>query len=372
MAQQIRIGLIGAGGNTKARHIPGFRAIPGVEIVTVANRTPDSSRAVANQFGIPRVAADWRAVVADPEVDAVCIGTWPYLHAEATIAALQAGKHVLVEARMAIDTLEAERMVAAANARPELVAQIVPSPFTLDYDATVIRFIEEGRLGDLREVIVNHTHGGYADPETPLSWRQNMTYSGVNMLTMGIYHEVILRWFPDDLVDEVSARGAIYTPRRYNPELNQEEDVKLPDSLSIAGQFESGAQLRYHFSGVETGKGRNEIILNGSLGTLRVDVAAGRLTWAETGAKSERELEIPESDRRGWQVEKDFIDSILYGHDVELTCFEDGLEYMRFTEAVYDSWKANGDARSPDDYATDLDEPDYAPAKPNEPAPFWE
>ena len=237
MAQTLRIGLIGAGGNTKARHIPGFQAIDGVEIVTVANRTVDSARAVANQYGIPRVAPDWRGVINDPEVDAVCIGTWPYLHAEASIAALQAGKHVLTEARMAADTLEAERMVSAANAQPELVAQIVPSPFTLDYDATVVRLIEEGRLGDIREVRVTHTHGGYADSQAPLSWRQNMTYSGVNMLTLGIYHEVVLRWFPDDLVDQVYAHGAIFTPRRYNPETEEEAvsytHLTLPTIYSV-------------------------------------------------------------------------------------------------------------------------------------------
>ncbi|MDP0498773.1 MAG: Gfo/Idh/MocA family oxidoreductase [Verrucomicrobiota bacterium JB022] len=368
MAQTLRIGLIGAGANTRARHIPGFQALDGVEIVTVANRTPDSARAVANQFGIPRVAPDWRAVINDPEVDAVCIGTWPYMHSEIAIAALQAGKHVLTEARMASDTLEAERMVAASHAHQDLVAQIVPSPFTLDYDATVIRLIEEGRLGDVREIRVTHTHAAFADSLAALTWRQNMTYSGVNMLTLGIYHEVILRWFPDDLVDEVRAHGAIYTPRRYNEETEQEEDVKLPDSLTVAGTLESGTQLRYHFSGIESGRGRNEIILSGSLATLRVDVGAGKLWWAEAGSTEERPVEIPQTDRRGWRVEEDFVNSILYGNEIELTCFEDGLEYMRFTEAVYDSWKAGGDARSPDDYATDLD-PDLAES---ESTPFWD
>ncbi len=88
----IRIGLIGAGGNTRSRHIPGLKEQKGVEIVTVANRTPESAKKVADEFGIPKVADDWQAVLADDSVDAVCIGTWPYMHAPLSIAALKAGK----------------------------------------------------------------------------------------------------------------------------------------------------------------------------------------------------------------------------------------------------------------------------------------
>ncbi len=54
---------------------------------------------------------------------AVCIGTWPNLHAEVTVAALERGKHVLCEARMACNLTEAKRMLAASEARPQLVAQ---------------------------------------------------------------------------------------------------------------------------------------------------------------------------------------------------------------------------------------------------------
>ena len=86
----IRIGVIGAGGNTRKLHIPGFQAIDGVDVVVVCNRSEASSRRAADEFGISRIAAAWQEVVADPEVDAICIGTWPYLHAEVSIAALDA------------------------------------------------------------------------------------------------------------------------------------------------------------------------------------------------------------------------------------------------------------------------------------------
>jgi len=103
----LRVGLIGAGANTRSRHIPGLRALPGVEIVTVCNRRLGSTAAVAKEFGIARTAESWEEVVNDAEVDAVVIGTWPYLHCPITLAALEAGKHVLTEARLALNAAEA-------------------------------------------------------------------------------------------------------------------------------------------------------------------------------------------------------------------------------------------------------------------------
>src|SRR4051812_31372429 len=79
MSRALRLALIGAGGNTRLRHIPGFRAIEGVEILAVCNRRPESTERVAREFAIPRRYEHWEQVIADSEVDAVVISTWPYL-----------------------------------------------------------------------------------------------------------------------------------------------------------------------------------------------------------------------------------------------------------------------------------------------------
>jgi len=84
----IRVGLIGAGANTRARHIPGLRALPDVEIVAVCNRRPESTAAVAQEYNVPRTFERWQDLTADPDIDAVVIGTWPYLHCPITLAAL--------------------------------------------------------------------------------------------------------------------------------------------------------------------------------------------------------------------------------------------------------------------------------------------
>src|SRR2546421_10071653 len=129
--RRLRIGLIGAGGNMRARHIPGLRALPDVEILAVCNRRPESTREAAREFGIPRSYATWEELLRDPDLDAVVIGTWPYLHAPITLAALEAGKHVLTEARLAMNATEAHRMHKAARQHARLTTQVVPSPFGL-------------------------------------------------------------------------------------------------------------------------------------------------------------------------------------------------------------------------------------------------
>src|SRR5262245_43564776 len=139
--EDIRVGLIGAGGNVRNRHLPGFRKVKEVKIVGVVNRSRESSQRVAEQFDIPRVYDTWRDLLADDEINAVCIGTWPYMHRPVTLAALERGKHVLTEARMANTAQEAGDMLAASRSHPELVCQLTPTSTTYRIDNALKRLI---------------------------------------------------------------------------------------------------------------------------------------------------------------------------------------------------------------------------------------
>src|SRR5438874_12829533 len=107
---EIRIAIIGAGQVTRARHLPGLRAIPGVRIVGVCNQRRESAGRVAREFSIPKVYGGWEAVVDDPGVDAILIGAWPNVHCPVTLNAFDAGKHVLTQPRMAMNAREAQRL----------------------------------------------------------------------------------------------------------------------------------------------------------------------------------------------------------------------------------------------------------------------
>src|SRR2546423_14922067 len=101
MAAPIRIGIVGAGNNTRVRHIPGLQAVPGVEIVSVCNRSRESSQRVAEAFNIPKVYDDWREVVAADDTDAIVIGTGPFMYRYITSTVLAAGNHDKLDARHA-------------------------------------------------------------------------------------------------------------------------------------------------------------------------------------------------------------------------------------------------------------------------------
>ncbi len=339
-ADSIRVGIIGAGGNTKLKHIPGLQAIEGVSVDVICNRSDASSQAAADATGVSRIASNWQAVIEDETIDAICIGTWPYMHAEISIAALEAGKHVLTEARMAMNAEEGQAMTDAAKANPDRVAQIVPSPFTLKWDRTIIDLIDSGALGELREVRSMKTLPMNVDGAAPLNWRQQIEYSGNNTMMLGIYYEPAQRWLRQE-PQRVWADGRIYTDQRFNPEANEDSEVLIPETLQSIAEYGDGLRYIAHMTGLELGSGRDEYALCGSKGTLRLDLQAGALFQTSLGG--EEQLVEPEPDSIGsWNVEADFIDSIRKGTPVALTSFEDGLNYMKFTDAALTSFRAGG------------------------------
>jgi predicted dehydrogenase len=328
----IRLGFIGAGRNTRDRHIPGFQKQPGVEFVTVANRSRESGERVAKQFGIRRVEDDWRAVVSARDVDAICIGTWPYTHCEMTVAALAAGKHVLCEARMAMNAAEGRRMLEASHKAPSLVAQLVPSPPTLEVDATLKSLLADGYVGDVLAVELAATRQpSFVDREAPLHWRQDVTRSGHNILNMGIWYEAMIRWLGP--ARRVTAMAKIAVPRRRD-ESGALQEVKVPDHVDILATLAGDAVAHLRFSGVTALGPGNEVWIFGTDGTLRVEADAKRVSGARRGDRELREIPIPPERRVGWRVEEEFVNAIRGREKVSHTTFEDGVRYMEFTDAV--------------------------------------
>ena len=109
-------GLIGCGDIAQKRVAPALRDLPNVEFVAVNRARAELAEAFAQQFGARKWYADWRDLLADPEIEAIYIATPVHLHAEQTIAAAEAGKHVLCEKPMALNVAECDRMIAACEA----------------------------------------------------------------------------------------------------------------------------------------------------------------------------------------------------------------------------------------------------------------
>lgn len=330
---QIRVGIVGLGANTRLRHVPGLRACDDVEITAVCNRRPESTAAAAKEYRIPKTFDRWEDLVADDAIDAVMVGTWPYLHRDITVAALEAGKHVLTEARMARNATEAHEMLQASRSRPELVTQIVPSPFGLQVHQVVKELLADGYLGELREVVLLGVNDAVADAAAPLHWRQSAELSGLNMLAMGILHETLVRWTPHPT--RVLAQTQTFVTERLDPATGEQAPVGTPDSLHVLTELPGGARGIYHLSGaLHHGPGM-QLHLYGSEGTLKYSFTGeDQLVGAKRSDEQLQPIEIPAEKAGGWRVEEEFINAIRGTEKVEFTDFETGAGYMEFTEAV--------------------------------------
>src|SRR5258705_9221949 len=330
----IRVGFVGAGANSRKHHIPKLKAQPGVELAAVANRSKESGDRIAREFGIARVYADWRELVRAPDIDAVCIGTWPNTHSEITRAVLEHGKHVLCEARMAMNAAEARTMLDAARRAPQLVTQLVPAPNTLEVDSTLQALLAEGYVGDVLAVEIQASQGQFVDAEAPLHWRQDAALSGLNVMTMGIWYEALMRWLGP--ARRGMALTKIAVPRRKDA-AGGWPAVRVPAHVEILATLGRGASAHLRFSAVTALAPPSEVWIFGTEGTLRVESDARRVTGGRRGDRALSEIPIPAERRIGWRVEEEFVNAIRGREKVTRTTFEDGVRYMEFTEAVWKS-----------------------------------
>ena len=258
------------------------------------------------------------------------IGTWPYTHCQMTVTALEKGKHVLCEARMARNAREAYSMLEASQANPHLLAQIVPAPMSLGLDRTIQGLIKDGYIGQV--LAVEHRDcRGFINLDSPLNWRSSTYYSGKNIMSLGIIYETIMRWV--GTATQVMAMGQVNVKNRLNAETGMIEPVQIPDHFNVLAKMACGAQLSMSYSQVSGFSGDNHTILYGSEGTLRF--LDGKLFGGKRGDRGLTEIPPhPEFAGDGWRVEADFIDSIRGIKPVTLTNFDNGVCYMEFVEAV--------------------------------------
>ena len=324
----IRIAVFGAGDNTRTQHIPNLKKIAGVELIGVCNRTRASSERVAKEFGFKKTYGNFSELVSDGEVNAVVIGTWPYLHCPASVAALNAGKHVSCEARMAMNAAEAHAMRDAARRHPELIAQVVPSPFTLRVDATIQKLIASDAIGAVLAVEIR-AGGEFLNRDAKQTWRQNFDFSGYNIMSLGIWYEALMRWVGEAV--NVSAAGKVFQKTRLD-DAGIARAIRIPEHVDVIADLACGAQLHMQISAVTGLSGPAEALIFGSEGTLRF--SQNKLFMGKRGEKELKEVAIALADEGRWRVEEEFVNAIRGTEPITRTTFDEGVKYMEFTEAV--------------------------------------
>jgi len=164
-ASDLNVALVGYGYVGKTFHAPLIAATPGLALRTVVSSDPAK---VAGDFPQARVVADLDQALADPAIDLVVIATPNALHAPQAIAALKAGKHVVVDKPFALDAAQARQMAEVAQSAGKLLAVFHNRRWDSDF-LTVKRLIEDGTLG---EVVQYESHFDRFRPQVRDRWRE--------------------------------------------------------------------------------------------------------------------------------------------------------------------------------------------------------
>ena len=325
--ENIRVGIIGAGAVAQDRHIPRLKTIEGVELSMVWNRTLSKAQDVAREFGFSQAVADWRDIAESPDIDAIIVATPPGTHHEMTLACLSGGKHVLCQARMSRNLKEAREMRDAAAEAGKVTCLYPPLP-GLKGDRTMLRLLQDDYIGELREAHVS----GMAAPASRDSydWRRDPDVTGLHLLTMGMWIEVLNRWVGP--ATSLAAKAGYHFDKVLNSS-GEMVDASVPDSVAISAELECGAAASYHFSTEASFAGPHKIELYGSKGALIYSLFGDEIHGATTGMSSLQPIE-PETDEIRLQTtDAEFISAIRESTPVSPS-FEEGVRYMEFCEAV--------------------------------------
>ena len=291
MAQErLRIAMVGHG-FMGAAHSQAWRTAPrffdlGVEpeMAVIVGRDPERTEAARVQYGWQSASTDWRAVVADPDIDVVDIVSPGSSHVEIAIAALEAGKHVLCEKPLANTIDEAERMTAAAETA---AARGVRSMVGFTYRrvpaiALARQLVAEGRIGAIRHVRAQYLQDWLIDPEAPLSWRLDKKLAGSGALgDIGSHIVDLVQFISDERVTAVS--GALRTFVTERPVQaasggftgtagTERGPVTVDDAAVFLGDLSGGGLATFEATRFATGrKNAIRIEINGSRGSLSFD-----------------------------------------------------------------------------------------------------
>ncbi len=201
------IGIIGTGWGVRAQ-LPAFRAA-GLEVVALAGQQREKTQRIAYHHAIPYATDAWHTLVEHADVALVSVVTPPRLHCEMAIAALQAGKHVLCEKPMALNTTQAEQMLATASARP---AQMALLDHELRYLPALQKgreLVEQGALGTFRRAEVRTITSMRTSRQQAWDWWSDAQESGGALATVSTHQIDMLRYLIG--ADAVTARGTLAT-----------------------------------------------------------------------------------------------------------------------------------------------------------------
>ncbi|MBK9608834.1 MAG: Gfo/Idh/MocA family oxidoreductase [Betaproteobacteria bacterium] len=331
-AARVRIGMIGAG-FIAGYHLDGLRAAGGADVRVIAGRGLKNAAALAARHGIADATADWRAVLARDDIDAVVITTPDDTHPEIAIAAAQAGKHILLQKPMARTADECRRIIAAANA----AGVHLQVSFMHRYFEETVRtreLLADGAIGRPYALRMRNATPG---PDWGAWFYSRARVGGGVVMQLGVHGIDLLRHLCGD-IGQLSAQTALLRTER----TLADGSVVHPDNEDHAlalYRFDSGAIASHEMSMSEVaGCDRFTLEIYGESGTIWLRSGRGPLAIHAPRYTGTKEWVCPTLPARefGARQHQAFLD-IVRGTAAPDTTAADGLASVLVAEAIYQS-----------------------------------
>ncbi|MDQ0635925.1 putative dehydrogenase [Arthrobacter pascens] len=342
------------------RNVGSFFTVPAFEQKVLVGRDAAQVAAAASTYGWSEWTTDWREVISREDIDVVDISAPGWMHAEIAIAALEAGKHVLVEKPLANTLAEAEAMVEAARAaRGKGVQSMVGFNYRRVPALALAReLIAEGRLGTIRHVRAAYLQDWLSDAESPMTWRLRKDAAGSGALGDIASHAIDqIGYLTGQTVLEASGVLRTFVTQRPGP--SGLEDVTVDDAAWATFWLTGDMGASVEASRVATGqKNSLQIEVYGTGGALTFNLEnLNELNFLDATAPVREQgfrrilvnepehpyLEAwwPQGHIIGWEHTfthqiRDFLLAINSGEEPSPS-FEEGLQVQRVLAAVEES-----------------------------------
>jgi predicted dehydrogenase len=322
----IRWGILGAANIARKRFIPGVARTTNGVVTAIASRDGDRSRAVAAELGIPAAYDSYEALLADPEIDAIYNPLPNALHAEWTHKAAAAGKAILCEKPLAIDSAQARAMIDGARAAGVLLMEAFMYRFHPQH-ALVRRLIDAGTIGEVRVVRTNFTF--LLEPFNPANVRLQRSLAGGALMDVGCYC--------------VNAARMLFgeEPRWASAQADVRAEFGVEVALAGTLGFSDGRMASFDCGFRASGQGAYTVA--GTLGGIEVPNAfvpsAATVVRVTTGGETRDEM-IPAVDQYALEAHE-FADALLTRRPLRIPA-DDALGTLRAIEALHQSARSGG------------------------------
>jgi predicted dehydrogenase len=276
------VGIIGTGWGTRVQ-VPAFREA-GLEIVALAGSQARKTQRIAAELDIPHATGDWRTLLERDNVELVSIVTPPFLHCEMTIAALEAGKHVLCEKPTAFNADEARNMLRTAENHPDQIALVDHELRFVPAMQAARQLVLDGGIGTLRHGEVRFINSSRANFRRIWNWWSDVAQGGGILGAIGSHQIDTVRYLLNDDVTAVSGHLRTYiTQRPISPPTEADmpsptREVTSDDFATFYLKMAQGGIVSVMASMVARTNESQSITLYGDEGTMRVQ--GGRLLYA--------------------------------------------------------------------------------------------